>query len=96
MFMRCADAAIVMESVEDWEPWMGEPPQVIHRRSAGDILDSFQRDLMEVQVLRLQEPEWLEDMAGAERVQAAIAAFKTRGGVVETITVSETRHYNGP
>jgi hypothetical protein len=84
MFMRCADAAIVSEPVADWEPWMGEPPAAIHRRSADEILQSFDRDLQDVQVLRLQEPEWLESIVGAERLQAAIAAFLSRGGVVES------------
>ncbi|MGC4085819.1 MAG: hypothetical protein QM736_27755 [Vicinamibacterales bacterium] len=83
MFMRCADAAIVSEPVDEWEPWMGEPPAVITRRSADEILESFERDLADVQVLRLLEPEWLDNIAGAARVQAAIAAFRARGGVVE-------------
>lgn len=83
MFMRCADAAIVSEPVEDWEPWMGEPPSVIVRRSADEILQSFEQDLAEAQVLRLLEPEWLDAITGATRVQAALAAFAARGGVVE-------------
>ena len=32
---------------------------------------------------RLLEPEWLENMAGAARIHAAVAAFRARGGVVE-------------
>lgn len=83
MFMRCTDAAIVSEPVEDWEPWMGEPPAVLHRRSADDILQSFEQDLADVQVLRLVEADWLESIAGAARLQAAIAAFTARGGIVE-------------
>lgn len=83
MFMRCADAAIVSEPVDDWEPWMGEPPAVLNRRSLDDILQSFEQDLADVQVLKLLEPEWLDSISGAARVQAAIAAFTARGGVVE-------------
>lgn len=86
MFMRCADAAIVSEPVEEWEPWMGEPPAVITRRSATEILDAFEAELGDVQVLRLQDAEWLDSMDGAPRVQAAIAAFRTRGGVVELVS----------
>ncbi len=83
LFMRCADAAINAEPVEDWEPWMGEPPAVINRRSADEILGAFEQDLLDVQVLRLHGSEWLDSLAEAARVKAAIAAFRTRGGVVE-------------
>ena len=87
LFMRCADAAIVPQtSVEEYESWMGEPPAVINRRSADEIVESFEQDLRDVQVLRLVEPEWLQNIQGAARIEAAIAAFRIRGGVVEIAT----------
>ena len=88
LFMRSADAKIEAEEPVDWEPGMGEPPAVIHRRSAEDLVESLERDLRDAQVLRLLEPEWLENIEGASRIQAAIAAFRARGGVVE---LSESR-----
>lgn len=84
LFMRCADATIVNEDVVAWEPWMGEPPAVIHRRSADDLLEAFEQDLGDVRVLRLLDAEWLDSIAGAPRIEAAISAFRARGGVVET------------
>jgi len=84
LFMRCADATIVQEDVVEWEPWMGEPPPVIHRRSADDLLEAFEQDLREVRVLRLLDAEWLDRIEGAPRIEAAISAFRARGGVVET------------
>ena len=84
LFMRCADATIVHEDVVEWEPWMGEPPAVIHRPSADDLLEAFEQDLRDVRVLRLLDAEWLDSIAGAPRIQAAISAFRARGGVVET------------
>ena len=84
LFMRCADATIVDEDVVGWEPWMGEPPPVIHRRSADDLLDAFEQDLRDVRVLRLIDREWLDSIERAPRIQAAISAFRARGGVVET------------
>ena len=84
LFMRCADARIVHEDVVDWEPWMGEPPAVIHRRSADDLLEAFEQDLREVRVLRLLDAAWLDSIEGAPRIEAAIRAFRARGGVVET------------
>ena len=84
LFMRCADAAIVHEDVVEWEPWMGEPPPVIHRRSADDLLEAFEQDLRDVRVLRLLDAEWLDSIEGAPRIEAAISAFRARGGIVET------------
>jgi len=73
----------VDEEVVEWEPWMGEPPPVIHRRSADDLLEAFEQDLRDVRVLRLLDAEWLDSIEGAPRIEAAIGAFRARGGVVE-------------
>jgi len=35
-------------------------------------------------VLRLIDAEWLDSIERAPRIQAAISAFRARGGVVET------------
>jgi len=83
LFMRSADAKIEAEEPVDWEPGMGEPPSVINRRTTEDLAESLEEDLRDAQILRLLEPEWLENMAGAVRIHAAIAAFRARGGVVE-------------
>ena len=81
--MRSADATVESGEAVDWEPGMGEPPAVIHRRSVHEMVESLEQDLADAQILRLVEPEWLADMSGASRVQAAIAAFRARGGIVE-------------
>jgi hypothetical protein len=93
LFMRCADAAIAHEDerrggplgppVVEWEPSMGEPPAVIHRRSADELLEAFEHDLRDVRVLRLLDAEWLDSIKAAPRIEAAITAFRARGGVVE-------------
>ena len=84
LFMRCADAAIVREDMAEWEPRMGEPSLVIQRRSADDLLEAFEQDLRDVRVLRLLDAEWLDSIEGAPRIEAAIRAFRARGGVVES------------
>jgi hypothetical protein len=89
--MRCADATIVQDDVLDWEPRMGEPPAIIHRRSADDLLEAFEQDLRDVRVLRLLDAEWLDSIEGAPRIEAAISAFRARGGVVETLTTPTAR-----
>lgn len=85
LFMRLADATIDPEPLDDYEPWMGEPPTIVERRTAVEILDSFDADLRDVQVLRLLEPEWLEGIQGASRIQDTLESFRTRGGVVERV-----------
>ena len=47
------------------------------------MVASLEQDLVDAQILRLVEPEWLDNMAGTSRVQSVIAAFRARGGVVE-------------
>jgi len=84
LFMRCADAGLEPSSTAEWEPWMGEPPAVVERRSAAALLDALEHDLRDVSVLRLIAPEWLANIEGAARLQAAIDAFRARGGVVES------------
>ena len=84
LFMRCADATTVPDEVVGWEPWMGEPFPVMHRRSADDLLEAFEQDLRDVRVLRLLDAEWLGSIEGAPRIEAAIGAFRARGGIVET------------
>ena len=45
---------------------------------------AFEQDLRDVRMLRLLDAEWLDSIEGAPRIQAAISAFRARGGVVET------------
>ena len=88
LFMRLADATIDPEPLDNYEPWMGEPPSVFERRTPVEILDSFDADLRDVQVLRLLEPEWLDGIQEASRIHATLDAFRLRGGVVERVVVS--------
>ena len=83
LFMRLADATIDPEPLDNYETWMGEPPAVLDRPTPVDIIESFAADLRDVHVLRLLEPEWLEGIQGASRIQGTLDAFCTRGGVVE-------------
>lgn len=83
LYMRCADAAIVPQQVSEWEPWMGEPPAVIERRSLDDILATFEQELSGVQTLCLLDAEWLDNLVEAERVRRVIADFAARGGRVD-------------
>jgi len=83
LFMRCADATLAAPADLEWEPGMGEPPTVFERPSLEDLVEVFEADLRDAQVLRLREPEWMASVHGAARFEAVIAAFRARGGVVE-------------
>ena len=82
--MRCSDAAIEPDHAEEHEPSTepGEPPAVWNRRTPEEIFASIEHDLKEVQVLRLVDPEWLENLPGGARLSEIIAAFRARGGRV--------------
>jgi hypothetical protein len=83
LFMRCADTTLSAPADLAWEPGMGEPPAVFARPTLDDLVESFEQDLRDVQVLRVGEPEWMASVHGAARFEAVIAAFRARGGVVE-------------
>ncbi len=83
LFMQCADTTLAAPADLEWEPGMGEPPAVFERPSLDHLVNAFEEDLRDVQVLRLREPAWMASVHGAERFEAAIAAFRARGGVVE-------------
>ena len=83
LFMRCADASLAAPADLEWEPGMGEPPAVFDRPSLDHLLDAFEEDVRDAQVLRLRDPEWMTSVHGADRFDAVIAAFRARGGVVE-------------
>lgn len=86
VFMRCADAGTASEGGAEpdvHEPWMGEPAPRLHRRSAADIFDAIEQELRDVRILRLIDPEWLDSIEGAGRIEAIIDGFRERGGIVE-------------
>lgn len=83
LFMRCADAALQPAAGADWDPAMGEPPAVFTQPSVDDLVRSLEQDLHAAQVLRMREPEWLASLEHAERFEAVIRAFRSRGGIVE-------------
>jgi hypothetical protein len=84
LYMRLADARLTAEPLAaEWEPWMGEPPAVLERRSTEDLLQTLERDLQDVQVLRLLEPEWLDALQEAPALAQMFAGFTARGGRVD-------------
>ncbi len=85
LFMRVADAGLTSDSDDACEPWMGEPPAQLERRSVTDVLGAFARELDGATVVRLRDPEWLANMPHAAHVRAVLDAFRARGGVIEPV-----------
>lgn len=84
LFMRCNDSTIpAAPAGQDYDTGAGEPAAVFVRRSPDDLMASLDQELQDVDVLRLSEPEWLENMVGGDRLGEIIASFQGRGGRVE-------------
>jgi hypothetical protein len=71
-------------SDNDAQGWCaGEPEAVYQRRSAVDLFEQIDRDLTDVDVLRIADREWLTNETLAHHVDRLIAEFRGRGGRVE-------------
>lgn len=71
------------EAVYDHEPWMGEPPADFEK-SGDDWLHQIETQLRDVEVLKLLDEEWLAPTGIADRLEPVVAAFRARGGRVES------------
>ena len=89
LYMRCLDTQVTgeqpnEESADSTEtsPWCGEPPARFPERTPQHVLEELDRELREVEVLRVVGSQWL---AGDLRrdVENLIAVFRARGGRVE-------------
>ena len=88
LYMRYLDseslaAAEPQGSEFDHEPWMGEPPTVFARRTAEALLRQVEADLLNVDVLRVMDGEWLAPTGLREQIEPVLASFRARGGRVE-------------
>lgn len=81
--MRCHDSGGDSANEGDEQDGRGEPPAVLVRRTTADVLALVERELSDVEVVRLFDAEWLEQMAGGATFEAMLEAFRSRGGRVE-------------
>jgi hypothetical protein len=84
--MLLLDAELTGASSEsgDAEGWcVGEPEAVYQRRSAVDLFEQIDRDLTDVDVLRITDREWLTSETLAHHLDRVVAEFHARGGRVE-------------
>jgi len=61
----------------------GEPPALYERRSADDVFAQIDRDLNDVDVLRISDRDWLTAGPLASQLDRIVAQFRTRGGRID-------------
>ena len=86
LYMLLHDAELTGASSKsvDAESWCGgEPEAVYHRRSAVDLFEQIDRDLKDVDVLRVTDQEWLAADELAHHLDRVVTEFRARGGRVE-------------
>jgi len=90
LYMRTLDVEAPTKQSEstvfDHEPWMGEPPADFEKPSGANWLQQIEIELRDVDVLKLLDEEWLEPTGISVQLQPLIAAFRARGGRVESGT----------
>jgi hypothetical protein len=71
------------DDVYDHEPWMGEPPADFEKPADDDWLQQVERQLRDVEVLKLLDDQWLKPTGISARLEPLLTAFRARGGRVE-------------
>jgi hypothetical protein len=87
LFMRWVDAeATGLQGKEPAGPpslWGGEPPARFAEATRQQLLQQLERELRDVDVLRVTDSEWLVGDLRQE-VETLMNAFRARGGRIET------------
>ena len=86
LYMLLLDVQLTGESPDagDTSNWnSGEPPAVYERRSVEEVFEQIDRDLSEVDVLRITDTEWSNSDALAGHLERVATRFRERGGRVE-------------
>ncbi len=84
LYMQWADARSGAGALEDPaapDDWMeGEPPTDIRTVSPAELFEELDRALVDADVLRVLDREWLSDAVFASEVTRRIATFEAGGG----------------
>ena len=88
LYMRYLDARSSPEPAADASrvesnPWGAEPEPVQERRSMEDVLAAIERELIDIEVLRLTGSEWLAADGMRAAIEPLLAAFRARGGRIQ-------------
>ena len=82
LYMRLADTQLVSARPGD-EPGDGEPPAVFETRTTEQVFADLERDLHDVDLVRVVGVEWLGSPELKERLEAVLSAVRAAGGHIE-------------
>ncbi|MDR1990951.1 MAG: hypothetical protein LBQ09_12065 [Acidobacteriaceae bacterium] len=84
LYMRLIDArALRPESPVDFDPVFGEPPSLVEMPSVDDLAARLDRELRDVETLKLLESSWLDATEVSSFLTPMVSRFEARGGRVE-------------
>ena len=86
LYMLLLDAELTRASSEragSDSGWSGEPEAVYRGRSANEVFAQIDRDLNEVDVLRITDREWLTAGPLTDHLDRVVEQFRARGGRVD-------------
>jgi hypothetical protein len=88
LYMRYLDAQVARgddgrAAVEQYDVWMGEPAAAFTRRTPDALVQSLADELRNVEVLRINDIEWLAATDLRTELEPLLATFRARGGVLE-------------
>ena len=86
LYMRVVDTQLVSAQPGDLSgdaPGDGEPPAVFETRTTGQVFADLERDLRDVDLVRVLGAEWLVSPELKGRLDAVLSAFRAAGGHVE-------------
>jgi hypothetical protein len=86
LYMRCLDAQATrgVQAGPVLDTWEGEPPRFVDQPTVDELFRSLDTDLRGADVLRLVDTRWMASEELKQRLGDLVAAFRIRGGVVET------------
>ncbi len=86
LFMRAVDSRVPAALTEPDDRPGGEPPRAVAPRPIEQLIDEVERETADADVLRIAGAGWLaSDRLLEEQVNALIASFEARGGLVEYV-----------
>ncbi len=82
LYMRVVDTQLVSARPGD-EPCDGEPPAVFETQTTDQVFAHLERDLRDVDLVRVVGAEWLASPELKGRLDAVLSAFRAAGGHIE-------------
>jgi hypothetical protein len=91
LYLWCMDVTALTDAHQERcasggeEPvgWTGEPPAVFEPRTLTQVFQELERDLRDVDVVRVRDTRWRLNEDVSMKLETLLAEFRRRGGRVE-------------